>query len=355
MTKHMKQTSIMVVAIILLLGVAAIPTYAQINNADNCVNTVTVWDNDTITRIANRQGVNAAELANANGLTLGASLRIGDVLCLDGLVEAQPAATSSPAPTETQTTTPAATATATATDANVGTGGSTAPEATETATDDGISTLNFRRGQNAIPNRAIVHTVAAGETLFGIAQSYNVVMNEVLFFNAIPEPYIIFTGESLIIPPQANGEPSIANTATPQPTDTESTTTATATPDATSTPSAGNIPAGEFTGVHQPAEGTIPTVGLNPVRATVGDTVTVNGANYPGNAEVTLYIEKQSQGLRSTALGTTTTNPDGTFSTTIVIPDTWENGAPVDQTTVSISAYATVSGYWGMNYFVNAE
>ncbi|HLA42067.1 MAG TPA: hypothetical protein VJZ27_01450, partial [Aggregatilineales bacterium] len=82
------------------------------------------------------------------------------------------------------------------------------------------------------------------------------------------------------------------------------------------------------------------------------DMIAVSGSNFPGNVKVNLYLEKQSLNLRSVTVGSADTRVDGTFSTTIIVPETWANGSPVNQNTASVSAYAP-GGYWAMNFFVN--
>jgi hypothetical protein len=80
------------------------------------------------------------------------------------------------------------------------------------------------------------------------------------------------------------------------------------------------------------------------VDAQGGSSVTVDGANFPANEDVTIGIES----VRTT-LGTVTTSSSGTFSATYTVPCTVGNGphtviATIVSTGVEASAPVTVSG-----------
>ena len=44
------------------------------------------------------------------------------------------------------------------------------------------------------------HTVVQGDTLYGIAHKYNATVENVLKFNKIPKPNMIYPGQKIIIP-----------------------------------------------------------------------------------------------------------------------------------------------------------
>jgi LysM repeat protein len=195
-----------------------------------------------------------------------------------------------------------------------------------------LQPMTFYRGQvNAtlLPGWQ-VYTVVPGDTLTSIGTKFGVTVDALMTRNNIPAGSVLFAGETLLIPPAGTTPPPPTGGGTP-PT----------TPGLPPTP-----------GVFRPAPGTIPIIGITPMTARPGATVTVSGSNYPGSAPVTLYLEKKSSGLISAAIVTVTTNADGTFSTTLTIPGTWSTGATVNQPTVSISGYST-GGYWAMNFFIN--
>lgn len=320
--------------LLLLVGLLATPlAYAQ-DDAPACTQTVTVWDNDTISSIANELNIDAAALASLNNLTLATPLLIGQKLCVEGLA-APPAddaaiggsTDEAPPPTDT-----------------VSAEDDSADEMPEAVVNPAPAGTNFQRGQNGVPAGWSLHRVDSGDTLYSITRQYNVRLSEVIAANNIPNVNVVFLGESLLIPPNATMPESNESEE-----DAESDT-----PD--ETPSDDDAPAvGGPVAVHTPAEGSIPVINLNPVRAAPGEVITVSGVNYPGNRTVELFIEKQSLGLRSEVLETVTTEPNGTFSVALTIPDEWTEGDPVEELTVSISGYTATGGYWGMNYFVNTE
>lgn len=199
--------------------------------AQDCVNSVMVWDGDTLFGLAAREGVDAGELAAANNLSPNSSLKIGDVLCLDGLVEAQPADD---------------------------TGG---PTGQTPSTDEMVNNDNNQQDNN-------------------------------------------------------NQQPPSGFTYLPE------------------------------------GRGTIPRIGLQPTTSGSGQTVTVNGSNFPPNTEIDIYIERPFFNLQSEVLGTVTTDGNGNFTYELTVPDEWPNGTAVDQNIVSVSGYATPE-IWGMNYFIN--
>jgi LysM repeat protein len=367
-TLQVNQSRLWLLAAILLMSLSLLPAvYAQrpISNP-NCSNRVTVWDNDSLSSIAQARNLSLTDLAAKNGLPTNAQLFIGDVLCLDGVgAAAAPTATASPSPVATTqpnvgtggATTPVATATPSTptatTQPNVGTGGATTPSATATPSTPAPATggaspavtVNFQRGQTGIPSGYSVYTVQVGDNLFKISQSNGADFNTLVSANRITNISLIYVGETLLIPPRTvpgtippAGGGTLPPTGAPNPGTGGPTTPA-------QPPATG--------GVFVPAPNTIPTLSLQPTSARPGSSITVSGANYPGNAQVTIYLEKKSEGLKSAAITTVTTQPNGTFSVSITIPATWSNGAAVNQNTVSVSAYTATGGYWAMNFFVN--
>lgn len=307
-------------AVWLTLSFAAAGT-ASAQAPSNCVNRVMVWDGDTLTRIAARHNVVLAELAAVNGLPPNAQLKIGQVLCLDGLVAAQPAASSTTGGTGgPTTTTPPSTSQVTGQTTTPPTSQTTAPQAP-------APPVRFMRGQNpTVPAGWTTYTVVLGDGLFKIAKALGVGVGSIIQANNITDPNLIFLGETLLIPP-ASG------------TGGATTPTAPTTPATTTTPPA--------------TTSNIPVITLQPNVAKPGDSISVIGSNYPPNATVQLYLEKPSLGLKSGVLTTVIVAANGTFTQAVTIPTTWTNGAPVNQPTVSISGYTTVGGFWAMNYFIN--
>jgi len=50
------------------------------------------------------------------------------------------------------------------------------------------------------PLGTVTHTVVAGDTLYGIARNYNSTMANILKFNYIPNPNLIYVGQQIVIP-----------------------------------------------------------------------------------------------------------------------------------------------------------
>lgn len=369
----MKTTRFLLILTLVLASLALLltPVYAQrpIPNP-NCTNRVTVWDNDSLVKIAEAQKVSLADLAAKNGIPTNAVLFIGDVLCLDGVAAATvvtPAPTATtPAPATGGSTVTGSVQTTATPAPNIGTGGAIATTPAPTATTSGSTvtgsvqttatpapatgtggattaaiTVNFLRGQTGIPAGYAIYNVQLGDSLFKISQANGVNLNTLAQANNIVNPSLIYVGETLLVPPRTTtpggNPPAGGGTLPPAPNPGTGGPT-------TPTPS---------TGVFVPAPNTIPVLALQPTTARPGGSITVTGSNYPGNVQVTLYLEKQSAGLKSAPITTVTTQPNGTFSATITIPATWANGAAVNQYTVSVSAYTATGGYWAMNYFVN--
>jgi len=126
------------------------------------VSTYTVGRGDSLWSIAKKNHMSVAELAKANSLAVGATLKPGQKLIVPGKAApkdlAAAPATSTPAPT-----TPAATA-------------------------------PVRSGD------AVTHTVASGESLGTIARRYQVTVGELAAANSITDPTKVRAGQKLIIP-----------------------------------------------------------------------------------------------------------------------------------------------------------
>lgn len=299
------------------------------DGGSGCVNSHMVWDGQTLSELARRYHIDMQELAMANGIQNPSYIRIGDILCLDGLVEAQMpesgAATGGPtestgAPTSDGQTGPTESASDTTTSAGTeqtsGTGApvessnaAAAPAApVSPATVANTSASVTVGGRTYVTDTQGYYTVQTGDTLYRISLAFGASQSLIAGLNGIPDVNLIYSGQRLLIP--------------------------------IPTPS-------------RPVPGTIPAVSLLSREAGPGDAVVVQGYNYPPNATVELYLEKTSLNRRSEVLETVTTEADGTFEATVTIPSTWPDGYAVNTRTVSISGRATDGIYWGMNFFIN--
>ncbi len=260
--------------------------YAQIDPA-NCVNTYMIVDGDTLSEIAKQFNVDMNELAQLNGIQNPSYIRIGDYLCLDGLVSAQPA------PNQTPTVTP-----------------QPPPITPPIQPITGIGQVSVTLGGRTYATDAnSYYTVQAQDNLYRIGLAFGVSRAQLAAVNGIQDQNRILAGTRLFIP-------------MPTPSTT--------------------VP------------GSIPAIAIQPRLAGPGDTVTVQGYNYPPGATVNLYLEKPSLNRRSDVILSTTVLADGTFTTPVVVPATWTDGAAIDTRTVSISGRADNNIHWGMNFFINS-
>jgi len=145
--------------------------------------TYTVVKGDSLWSVAKSHHLTVGELASANNLTAGTTLRLGQKLLVPVKAGAAPAAATAPAPVEPPAPKPSA--------------------------------------------EAVTHEVKAGETLGAIARKYQVTVGEIATANNITDPAKIRPGRELIIPgwrsPSARpaGQPanggSTVTTAAPKP------------------------------------------------------------------------------------------------------------------------------------------
>ena len=116
----------------------------------------TVVEGDTFYGIADVFGVDAEELATVNGLTLESLIQVGQILVIPTVAsEATPTATPAPSPT-----------------------------ATPVPTADG----------------PLEYTVVEGDTLYGIADSFGVSIEDLLAVNGLTEDDLLHPGDVLVIP-----------------------------------------------------------------------------------------------------------------------------------------------------------
>ncbi|KAB2862048.1 MAG: LysM peptidoglycan-binding domain-containing protein, partial [Anaerolineae bacterium] len=214
-------SKILALTLTMVMALTALPLHGKIASAQSgCINKHMVWDGDTILGIAQKYRVDPYELAAANGVTNPRFIKIGDVLCLDGLVSAQPTP-GQPAPS--QPTPPPAT------------GGPTTPQtpATPPLIGGGSQSVNLS-GRTYATDAAGYYNIQRGDTLFRIGLAFGVTAAQLAAVNGIPNANLIVTGQRILIPP--------------------------------ATPSA-------------PVPGSVPAISLQPDLAGPGDTVTVRGYN----------------------------------------------------------------------------
>lgn len=296
----LKRVVLLGVAVLLVAGANTYtPSFAQ-DDVD-CINTYVIRDGDTLSQIAQNNNVEQAELAALNGIDDPRVIFIGDTLCLDGLVVAQPAP---------------------------GNGGE-APESGETP-DNGATPPPAQPQPVVVPaelevqaNAEImirdveyttdengIYIVRGFDRLYNLSYVFGVELTELAAVNNISDRSVIFAGQQLIIP-----APSFS----------------------------------------APVPGTAGAVSLVPRVAGPGDIVTVRGANFAPDTDVTVYAEKFSSADQSEALAEVTTDEEGRFEVEIEIPETWEDDRPIDFRTVSIVARVddrpTIA--FGANFYLN--
>ena len=296
----------------LVISLLPIPT-ATAQEGEGCVNKHMIYDGDTLLNIAQRYNVDANELAALNEIENPRLIYIGDIMCLDGLVEAQPSTEPQPDPIEI------------AgdddddddglVDAGLGfwaggPGYGYSPSYYEPNADFSIEVA----GRTYTTDNLGYYTIQPGDNLYRISLAFGVNMDFLAAINGIDSKNAIFHGYRLFIPAPVSWPATV------------------------------------------PGYYGFPEVAVVPGQAGPGDTVTFVGYNYPPNANVEIYFEKASQNRISDLIAETTTDDDGYFEIDVVVISEWTNGDPLNQRTVSLSAYVTDEGYtdfWAMNYFIN--
>jgi hypothetical protein len=65
-----------------------------------------------------------------------------------------------------------------------------------------VAGVRDANGQCIVPNGWIPYTIQSGETLAGIAQSYNLTVDQLAAANCLDNPDLIYEGQVLAVPPQ---------------------------------------------------------------------------------------------------------------------------------------------------------
>ncbi|MTH78163.1 LysM peptidoglycan-binding domain-containing protein [Paracoccus aestuariivivens] len=167
---------------------------------------------DTVTSIASRLGLNAAQLASYNAIAPTAPLNSGAVVALPRRVAAGAPATTSAPVTST---------TGRVSDPFAGQGMKT-PNVPPAA---GAAAATTTQPASSQPRQ---HVVAAGETAWSVARKYNVSVNDLAQWNGLPSNMSVRTGQRLLIPvtgqrPAATAAVSAPGVGSPTPTPPSST------------------------------------------------------------------------------------------------------------------------------------
>jgi lipoprotein NlpD len=222
-------------------GVISYPTYQV----------VVARQDDTITSIAERLGLNAGELARYNGIGTNTILRRDEIIALPSRVS-EPSGTTTSAPLDV-------TAIATSALDRADTQTPTATTSTDTPT-------------AAEPLR---HRVARGETVYSVARLYSVPVRTIADWNGLGPDLAVREGQFLLIPQDGSSAPAPApvpvvepgqgsvtpvppSAATPLPDETPSVPeVAPAVPDAPDIGTAAQAPAASNAALIYPAQGDI--------------------------------------------------------------------------------------------------
>ncbi len=291
--KRLMLASITVSLLVVLVGVG-MPVTAQTDAP--CVNAYVIRDGDTLSQIAKNFNVDASELAAANGVEDPRLIFIGETLCLDGLVVAQPSPDGpTPTPEPGQPTTPTQPAPAPVVPPTL---------AVQSNLELMIRDVEYTTDENGI------YIVRGFDRLYNLSAIFGVDVAELAEINKITDRGVIFAGQQLIIP----------------------------------------MPS--FSG---PVPGAGAAISLVPRVAGPNDTVTVRGANYAPNTEVAIYAEKFSTEEQSDVLATVTTDAEGRFEAEIEIPETWPDGSELTHRTISIVGRVTdrPTVAFGANFYLN--
>lgn len=157
-----------------------------------------VKEGETLNGIANRAGVSASELARANGLAEPYVVRVGQKLKIPGRGAARVIKDAKPAGGKAQ-----------GGEAYIVKDGETLGGIANRAGVPRIMIIEanglkepyaVRAGQKLIIPRQHRHTVAEGETGFSIAYKYGVPFSEIAVANNLPQNGVLKTGQTLVIP-----------------------------------------------------------------------------------------------------------------------------------------------------------
>lgn len=169
---------------------------------------------------------------------------------------------------------------------------------------------------------APAHVVQPGENLFRVGLKYGVSWTVLQAINNISNPNVIYVGQIICLPG------STGPVVTPP------------------VPPAG--------GVYYPPPGVYPRINLSTYRAAVGDTITITGVQFPGNAVVDVFITPRGAPYPPTASAEATTAADGTLNFNFRIPDVVA-GVPLRGASFSVLVRARATGFYGFNFFINAR
>lgn len=159
---------------------------------------------ETLSGIALRYGVTAAVILEANNLRNPDALRVGQTLVIPGAVVAADAA-SAPAASQSATHTVAAGETLSSIALRYGVSTQAVVDANRIANPnalrvgDVLTIPGVTQAQVEAASR-VTHTVAAGETLFAIARRYGVSVDALAEANRLTNPNQLTVGQELVIP-----------------------------------------------------------------------------------------------------------------------------------------------------------
>lgn len=162
---------------------------------------------DTITTVAGRLGLNAAELANYNGIGADVKLRRDELIALPRRVAEPSPATGATQTGPIQPVTAPLDVTAIATTA-LDRAGPQAPAATPT-------NATVPTGQSG--SEPIRHKVARGETIFSISRLYNVPVQTIADWNGVGPELSVREGQFLLVPQTAGTAPIQTSAPAPAP------------------------------------------------------------------------------------------------------------------------------------------
>ena len=202
--------------------------------------TVTVQPGDTLSNIADRQGVSLNQLMQANGITNPNMVVAGQKLVLPGSRRATAAAAPRALPTAPYTVKSGETLSeiadrfGTSTERLIKVNGISNPNLVVAGTRLAIP---GRPSSSAAPRNAKEHVVRSGESLSSIAGSYGLPVERLVAINKIDDPDLVVSGTRLKLqaPPPVKATPKPAAQAKPKPKPA-ATPVAKATPVATPTP-----------------------------------------------------------------------------------------------------------------------